>query len=135
LRRDNPFQTKSPCANLQKKSCTASDGDHGRIETRKTTVIHDTAWLQERHNWPGLKSVVMVESARELGNKIETETRFYITSLTLMAVLVGPIIRRHWSIENSLHWVLDMIFRDDECRVRTDNAPANFTTMKHIAST
>ena len=110
-----------------------TDGDHGRIETRKTTVIHDTAWLQERHNWPGLKSVVMVESTRELGSKIETETRFYITSLALMAVLVGPIIRSHWSIENSLHWVLDMIFRDDECRVRTDNAPTNFTTMKHIA--
>ena len=110
-----------------------TDGDHGRIETRKTTVIHDTAWLQERHNWPGMKSVVMVESTRELGSKIETETRLYITSLALMAVFVGPIIRSHWSIENSLHWVLDMIFRDDECRVRTDNAPTNFTTMKHIA--
>lgn len=110
-----------------------TDGDHGRIEIRKITVIHDIAWLQERHNWPGMKSVVMVESTRELGDKIETETRFYITSLALIAVLVGPIIRSHWSIENSLHWVMDMIFRDDECRVRTDNAPANFTTMKHIA--
>ncbi len=110
-----------------------TDGDHGRIEVRKTTVIHDVTWLQERHNWPGMKSVVVVESTRELGDKIETETRFYITSLALMAVLVGPIIRSHWSIENSLHWVMDMIFRDDECRVRTDNAPANFTTMKHIA--
>ncbi len=109
------------------------DGDHGRIETRKTTVIHDVEWLQERHNWPGMKSVVMVESTREIGDKIETETRFYITSLVFLAVQLGPIIRSHWSIENSLHWVLDMIFRDDECRVRTDNAPANFTTIKHIA--
>ena len=109
------------------------DGDHGRIETRKTTVIHDIAWLQERHNWPGMKSVVMVESTREIGDKTETETRFYITSLVLLAAQPGPIIRSHWSIENSLHWVLDMIFRDDECRVRTDNAPANFSTIKHIA--
>lgn len=109
------------------------DGDHGRIETRKTTVIHDVAWLQERHNWPGLKSVVMVESTREIGNKIETETRFYITSLAFIAALVGPIIRSHWAIENSLHWVMDMVFRDDECRVRTENAPANFTTLKHMA--
>jgi len=109
------------------------DGDHGRIETRKTTVIHDVAWLQERHNWPGLKSIVMVESTREIGNKIETETRFYITSLALIAALVGPIIRSHWAIENSLHWVMDMVFRDDECRVRTENAPANFTTLKHMA--
>ena len=62
-----------------------TDGDHGRIEIRKITVIHDIAWLQERHNWPGMKSVVMVESTRELGDKIETETRFYITSLALIA--------------------------------------------------
>jgi len=109
------------------------DADHGRIETRTTTVIHDVTWLQERHNWPGLKGVVVVESRRELGDKIERETRFYITSLVLLANLLGPIVRAHWAVENSLHWVMDMIFRDDECRVRTDHAPANFTTVKHIA--
>jgi len=109
------------------------DGDHGRIETRAYTVIHDIAWLQERHDWPGLKSVVMVESTREIGDKIEREIRFYITSLVLAAHLIGPVIRSHWAVENSLHWVLDMIFRDDECRVRKDHAPANFTTLKHMA--
>jgi predicted transposase YbfD/YdcC len=57
----------------------------------------------------------------------------YITSLVLMANQIGPMIRAHWMIENGLHWVLDMIFRDDECRVRTDNAPANFATIKHMA--
>ncbi len=110
------------------------DGDHGRIETRATTVIHDIAWLQERHNWPGLKAVVMVESTREIGSKIERETRFYITSLLYLATQMGPVIRSHWAVENSLHWVMDMVFRDDECRVRTDHAPANFTTIKHIAA-
>lgn len=80
------------------------DGDHGRIETRTTTVIHDVAWLQERHQWPGLKAVVMVESSREIGDKIERETRFYITSLTLPANQMGPIVRSHWAVENSLHW-------------------------------
>ena len=109
------------------------DGDHGRIETRAYTVIHDIAWLQERHDWPGLKSVVMVESTREIGDKTERETRFYITSLVLAAHLIGAVIRSHWAVENSLHWVLDMIFRDDECRVRKDYAPANFTTLKHMA--
>jgi predicted transposase YbfD/YdcC len=109
------------------------DGDHGRIETRTTTVIHDVAWLQERHNWPGLRSVVIVESEREIGDKVERETRFYITSLVLLATMLAPIIRSHWAIENSLHWVMDMIFRDDECRVRTDHAPANFCTIKHMA--
>ncbi len=109
------------------------DGDHARIETRTVTVIHDVAWLQERHEWPGLKGVVMVESAREMRDKVERETRFYITSLTLPASQMGSIVRDHWAVENSLHWVMDMVFRDDECRVRTDHAPANFTTIKHIA--
>jgi predicted transposase YbfD/YdcC len=110
-----------------------TDGDHGRIETRTYTAFHDIAWLQERHDWPGLRGVVMVESTRETGDKIERETRFYITSLVWVASLLGPVIRSHWSVENSLHWVMDMIFRDDECRVRTDHAPANFTTLKHMA--
>ena len=109
------------------------DGDHGRIETRAITVIHDIDWLQERHAWPGLKSVVMVESTREMSDKTERETRFYITSLVLLANQIALLVRDHWAVENSLHWVLDMVFRDDECRLRTDHAPANFTILKHIA--
>jgi len=108
------------------------DGDHGRIETRTTTVIHDVAWLQERHDWPSLKAIVMVESTRESGEKTEFETRFYITSLLLLAAQLGPVVRSHWAVE-SMHWIMDMVFRDDECRVRTEHAPANFTTMKHMA--
>ena len=112
---------------------TTVDGDHGRIETRTTIVIHDVEWLQERHSWPGLKAIVMVESTREISGKVEQETRYYITSLVMLAHLLGPVVRSHWAIENSLHWVMDMLFRDDECRVRTDHAPANFTTIKHMA--
>jgi predicted transposase YbfD/YdcC len=109
------------------------DGDHGRIETRTYTAFHDVNWLQQRHDWPGLQGVVMVESTRELGDKVERETRFYITSLVWLAHQLGPAIRSHWAVENSLHWILDMIFRDDDCRVRTDHAPANFTLIKHMA--
>ena len=109
------------------------DGDHGRIETRTTTVIEDIAWLQARHPWPGLETVVIVDSTREIGAKTERETRLYISSLTLDAATLGPIIRSHWAIENSLHWVMDMVFRDDECRLRTAHAPANFATIKHIS--
>ncbi len=75
----------------------------------------------------------MIESAREIGLEIERETRFYITSSTLPGRRMGSIVRDHWAVENSLHWVMDMVFRDDECRVRTNQAPANFTTIKHIA--
>jgi predicted transposase YbfD/YdcC len=112
---------------------TTVDGDHGRIETRKYTVIHSVDWLTARHNWPGLKGVIMVESRREIGQAVERETRFYVTSTTLEAKLSGPMIRDHWAVENSLHWVMDMTFRDDECRIRTEHAPANFTTLRHIA--
>lgn len=109
------------------------DADHGRVETRNYTVIHDADWLQDRHKWPGLKAVVMLESQREIDGKTTRETRFYITSLLSQADVIGPMIRAHWAIENSLHWVMDMVFRDDECRVRTDNAPANFATFRHMA--
>ena len=75
----------------------------------------------------------MVESRREIDGEIEQQTRFYITSPRLRAAQLAAIVRGHWAIENNLHWVMDMIFRDDECRVRTDYAPANFTTIKHMA--
>ncbi|MBB4632805.1 ISAs1 family transposase [Sphingosinicella soli] len=110
------------------------DGDHGRVETRIATVIHDVAWLQQRHKWPALKSVVIIDSTREIGGKTERETRLYISSLNLPADKLGPIVRSHWAVENSLHWVLDMVLRHDECRVRTENAPANFATIKHVAT-
>jgi predicted transposase YbfD/YdcC len=120
-------------ANTTISQDTTINGDHGRIETRTTTVIQDIGWLRERHGWPGLNGVVMVESSREVGGKIEQETRFYITSLVMLAHLLGPVVRSHWSVENSLHWIMDMIFRDDECRVRTEHAPANFAAIKHMA--
>ena len=80
---------------------TTVDGDHGRIETRTVTVFHDIGWLQDSHQWPGLKSVVMVESERETHGKAETETRFYITSLTLLANAIAPMIRKHWMVESA----------------------------------
>ena len=115
----------------QARTIDADNG--GRIETRTTTVIHDVDWLRKRHGWQGLNAIAMVESTRETGGVIEKDTRIFITSLVMLAHLLGPVIRSHWAIENSLHWVMDMTFRDDECRVRTNHAPANFTTIKHMA--
>ena len=76
----------------------------------------------------------MVESVRETGGRIERETRFYITPLALPAAALGPLVRDRWAVENGLPWVMDMVFRDGECRVHKDRAPANFTTIKHRAS-
>ena len=109
------------------------DGDHGRIETRRTTVVHDVAWLQEQHDWPGLKGLIMVESLREIGTREERETRYYLTSSASRAERLAPLVRGHWAIENSLHWIMDMTFHDDQCRIRTDNAPENFVALKHMA--
>jgi predicted transposase YbfD/YdcC len=107
---------------------------HGRIETRTYTSIDAIGWLRQRHAWAGLTSIVMVESIREIiGGKTEQETRYYISSLAADAERQGDAIRSHWGVE-SHHWVMDMVFRDDECRIRKANAPANFTTIKHIAS-
>ena len=81
----------------------------------------------------------MVETVREIGGrhpgaKTERQTRYYIASARADAKALGTAIRSHWGIENGLHWVMDMVFRDDECRIRKKNAPANFATVKHMAS-
>ena len=120
------------------KDCIASmnrmiEKGHGRIETRVVTPISGIDWLQNRHGWLGLHSIVMVESTREIvGGKIEHETRFYITSLPPDAGLLAEAVRGHWGVK-AHHWVMDMLFRDDEFRIRTANAPTNFTTIKHMA--
>lgn len=112
-----------------------TENSHGRKEVRKITVCSDTEWLQKRHDWPGLKSIIMIEySSRTKSGKTRKETRYYISSLDREAEFMASAIRDHWGVENGLHWVMDMLFRDDECRIRKGNAPANFTTIKHVAS-
>jgi predicted transposase YbfD/YdcC len=76
------------------------DGEHGRIETRTLTVMHDVDWLRQRHDWPGLTALAMVESVREIAGKVERERRFYITSSSLPAECLASAIRDHWSIES-----------------------------------
>ncbi len=107
---------------------------HGRIETRTCTAIDDIGWLRQRHDWAGLTSIVAIRSIREFDGKEERETRYFISSLPADAEKLANAIRSHWAVENSLHWVMDMVFRDDECRIRKHNAPANFAVVKHIAA-
>ena len=127
-------QKESPFKDVAVSRHQTLGKDHGRIETRAVTALDQIDWLKKRHDWVGLKSIVMVESVREFASgKTEHETRYYISSLPAAAERQGNAIRNHWGVE-SHHWVMDMVFRDDECRIRRDNAPANFATIKHIAS-
>jgi predicted transposase YbfD/YdcC len=110
--------------------------DHGRIEIRQCWSISDPAYLTTIRGlgrWRGLKSVVMVISERRIGEKTEQQTSYFITSLESNAEKILKAKRSHWSIENKLHWVLDIAFREDHCRVRKDNAPHNFAILRHMA--
>ena len=112
----------------------SADADHGRIEERDCWATDDIAWLKELHaDWPALRSIVMIRARRTLNDKTSDETRYFISSLTPDARQLAAAVRAHWGIENRLHWVLDMTFREDESRIRKDNAPANATILKHMA--
>lgn len=111
--------------------CT--EESHGRLEVRRCYSTDDVAWLVERHAWPGLRSIAVIESERTNNGKTQTETRLYLSSLPMDASKAAEAIRSHWQVENCLHWVLDVIFFDDRCRVRKDNAPHIFHGIKQMA--
>jgi predicted transposase YbfD/YdcC len=110
------------------------DGDHGRVETRTITTSGDIKWLQETHNWPGLKSIIAVTSEREINDNKSAETRYFISDIPATEVnRIANSIRAHWSIENKLHWTLDMAFDEDHSRARVGNSAANLSVIRHIA--
>jgi Transposase len=109
------------------------DGDHGRIETRRYWTTSAIDWLSDKALWKNLSTIVMVERERYVNGKTSTETSYYLTSLESDAARVSRAVRGHWGIENSLHWVLDIAFREDESRIRKDHAPANFAIIRHMA--
>ncbi len=113
-----------------------TDGEHGRIEIRRYYSSSDLSWFADKDKWAGLQSIAMVESEREvLGGEKTIERRYYISSLESDAFKIGRVIRQHWGIENSLHWVLDVTFREDHSRIRKDNAPENMTILRRLALT
>lgn len=110
-----------------------ADGGHGRVEIRKCTVTDKIDWLKERHKWDGLKSIIKIESNTDSKENRKPETRYYISSAAANAKKMLESVRSHWGIENSLHWVLDMSFNEDQSRIRKSNAPENMAVVKHIA--
>lgn len=112
------------------------DKDHGRIEIRQCWTIADPlAFEHIRHydGWADLQTIVRVQRERRFPDKIEQDIAYYISSLPPHAHHLLEITRLHWSVENSLHWVLDVTFREDDSRIRKDNGPQNFAVLRHIA--
>jgi predicted transposase YbfD/YdcC len=115
---------------------TTFDVDHGRLERRFYAVSGNTAWLKQRHeNWKTIASIGVLQAVRETAEKISTETRYYISSLPPDPELFATAVRSHWGIENSVHYVLDVSFREDASRIKVGAAPQNWACFRKIALT
>lgn len=109
-----------------------TDGAHGRVEIRKYWQSTDIKWFEDKGLWKKLKSFCMVESIRKDGDEREENRRYYISSLGDDIELASKAIRSHWQVENCLHWVLDVTFREDESRVRERNAAKNLGVLRSV---
>jgi predicted transposase YbfD/YdcC len=131
---DTAAGTTLPLADLVPH--TTHDKGHGRIEHRRCLAIGDPdylAFIDPNGAWPNLQSVVRIESTRRVGTTVSTEARPYLSSLPADATVLSAAIRSHWGIENRLHWVLDIAFREDACRVRLGHAAEKLAIVRHFA--
>ena len=107
--------------------------DHGRLETRRYYQSVALDWFEDRAKWAGLRSVGLVEAIRDIGGKRTVERRYYLSSLPLGAETFARAVRGHWGVENKLHWVLDVCFREDQSRARAGYAAENLATLRRLA--
>jgi len=120
------------CQHVSFETAEDVDAGHGRVETRRCWLARETGWLSDR--WAGIQSVACVERTREVDGKISTKLHYYISSLgeTFAAEFLAKT-RQHWSVENNLHWVLDVQFREDDRRIRTGYGAENYSRLSRIA--
>ena len=115
------------------------DKGHGRIEERTVTVAREVDWLSGHRRFPGemrlpdIASLIRVRGRTELKDRCRFETRYYVSSATLTAAKAGEAVRGHWMIENSLHWVLDVVFADDQSRLRKGHGAHTMAVVRHFA--
>lgn len=107
--------------------------DHGRLETRRYYQSSELAWFADLEQWEGLKSVGLVEAIREVDGKASVERRYYLSSLPVNIELFARAVRSHWGVENKLHWVMDVCFREDQSRARAGYAAENLATLRRLA--
>lgn len=133
---DTSARAKDMSAPLAVESSQSVTKGHGRIETRTTYVCRDLSWLTTQKRWEGLSAIAMTESTREHAHSdtIERHRRYYIaSSSTLTAAETAHLVRRHWGIENEVHWILDVAFREDDARHRAGNCAANMGILRKMA--
>lgn len=109
------------------------DLNHGRKEIRRVWASSDVSWLGNEARWPGLSSIIVVESERHARGTPTLERRYFISSLQAQAGSLLAIIRSHWMIENGVHWILDVVFGEDASRIRRDHGAANFGVLRRLA--
>jgi predicted transposase YbfD/YdcC len=115
------------------KGCETVEKDHGRIETRRYYQSDCLDWFADKGKWEGLRSVGMVEAIRETDGKTTVERRYYLSSLKLEVETFARAVRGHWGVENKLHWVMDVCFREDQSRARQGFAAENLATLRRLA--
>jgi predicted transposase YbfD/YdcC len=107
---------------------------HGRSEYRKVSATDDLDWLEQKSEWKDLRTIVRLESIRQIGEKRERETRYYITSLSPDAEKIAKAIRGHWGVENNCHWMLDVVFQEDKSLIAEGYAPENLRTINLLVA-
>jgi predicted transposase YbfD/YdcC len=118
---------------LKSENFETLEKNNGRIETRKCSILTDLKKMNNTENWDGLKSIVRIESTREINGTKSEETRYYISSLETSAEQMNVYVREHWCVENKLHWSLDVSFNEDANRTRTDNSAENLSIIRRMA--
>jgi predicted transposase YbfD/YdcC len=121
-----------PAIHTPHRFAESVEKDHGRIETRRCFVFDQLECLDNPRQWKGLRCFAMIESERAIGDKTTCERRLYISSLPPDAHRIAHAVRAHWSVENRLHWTMDVAFNDDQMRARTKAAAHNLAVLKHI---
>jgi predicted transposase YbfD/YdcC len=109
---------------------------HGRVEIRRCWAISDPLAFEALayyDGWANLGSIAMIQRQRQLTDRLQSETVYYLSSLPADAARLLEVSRSHWAVENAFHWTLDVIFAEDASRVRLDDAPENFAVLRHIA--